>query len=63
MTRDPDRIEDILDELEEYWSENPDLRLGQIVCNISQKKGYEDSFYIEDEEVLRDLRNLNRTDE
>lgn len=61
MTRNPDRIDELLNELEEYWDENPDLRLGQIVSNISQKKGYNDSFYIEDEEVLEVLRELNET--
>lgn len=62
MARDPERIETVLEELEDYWSDNPDLRLGQILSNISQKKGYKDSFYIEDSELIEELQKRNRTE-
>lgn len=62
MARDPERIETVLEELEDYWSDNPDLRLGQILSNISQKKGYKDSFYIEDSELIEELQERNRTE-
>lgn len=62
MARDPERIETVLEELEDYWSDNPDLRFGQILSNISQKKGYKDSFYIEDSELIEELQERNRTE-
>lgn len=62
MARDPERIETVLEELEDYWSEHPDLRLGQILSNISQEKGYKDAFYIEDDELVEELRERNRTE-
>ena len=33
MTRDPARIDPIVDNLRRYWRAYPDLRLGQIVVN------------------------------
>lgn len=51
--RDPDRINKILDDLEEYWKENPDLRLAQIIGNAGQENGYDkDPYYMEDDELL-----------
>lgn len=60
MARDPDRIDDILEQLEDYWEDHPDLRLGQIVSNIAQKEGVDDPFFIEDEELLEGLKDKNR---
>lgn len=58
MTRDEERIPTVLEELEEFWEENPDLRLAQIISNASQERGYgDDVFYMEDEDLLRYLRN------
>jgi uncharacterized protein YihD (DUF1040 family) len=57
MTRDPERIDEVLEELEEYWKENPDLRLGQIIANIAQYRcGFTDPFYISDDDMLRTIR-------
>lgn len=48
--RDVDRIDEILHQIEIYWKENPDLRLSQIICNISQEVGIgKDPYYMEDE--------------
>lgn len=33
--RDPNRIPIMLRELGEYWIQNPDLRLGQLVHNMA----------------------------
>lgn len=58
MTRDEERIPTVLEELEEFWEENPDLRLAQIISNASQERGHgDDVFYMEDEELVRYLRN------
>jgi len=57
MTRDPERIDEVLEELEEYWKEHPDLRLGQIISNISQHRcGFSDPYYISDQHMLRSIQ-------
>ena len=58
--RDENRIPEVMDALEEYWEEHPDLRLAQIVGNIAQENGYgKDPYYMEDDELLRELKNMN----
>lgn len=72
--RDPKRIETIINLLRTYWQCNPDLRLGQIIVNLTpdrfrreyQENGYPfriaDPFHVEDtiwEDTLRaELRNI-----
>ena len=34
MAREISRIEPMLDEFRELWEKYPDLRFGQLVCNI-----------------------------
>jgi uncharacterized protein YihD (DUF1040 family) len=59
--RDKDRIDEVLEEIETYWKENPDLRLAQIVVNISQENGYgKDPFYMEDSTLLSTLFRKNK---
>ncbi|AKA70149.1 DUF1040 family protein [Clostridium scatologenes] len=56
--RDEKRIDVLLELLREYWSKNPDLRLGQIL-SIAAKDI--DTFYIEDDKVIEWLKeNLNK---
>ena len=43
--RDPTRIPRILRKLQAYWEANPDLRLGQIVMNLTPR---EDVYNVED---------------
>ncbi|WP_075936276.1 DUF1040 family protein [Halosegnis longus] len=50
--RDPDRIPVTLEAVEEYWQEHPDLRLGQLLYKIANECGYEDPFYMEEDELL-----------
>lgn len=52
-TRDPERIPRLLAALEELWTANPDLRLGQIMGNASV------TYYTEDEEALMGLCQWN----
>jgi len=60
MSRDKERIPEVLDGLEEYWQEHPDLRLAQVVVNIGKERGYgNDPFYMPDAELLRILRQKN----
>ena len=59
--RDPNRIKSIIEEIEEYWVQHPELRLGQIIANCI--RAYDgrlncDPFYIEDEALMVGLHKL-----
>jgi uncharacterized protein YihD (DUF1040 family) len=54
--RDPKRIKTILKAVESEWSRSPDLRLGQLLANLLRLG--EDIFYLEDEILLKRLREL-----
>jgi len=54
--RDPDRISDMTNTLHDIWTKYPDLRLGQLLLNVT--KPDEDLYYIEDEELLRRVANI-----
>ncbi len=48
--RNPDRIPQILLMLQWYWNKLPDMRLGQIISNISKYKiNSDDPFFMEDD--------------
>ena len=52
--RDPKRIDEALKILGHYWKKHPDLRLGQLLCNVTED-GLEDSsklYYVEDEYLM-----------
>jgi len=57
--RDPKRIDVVLEQLESYWRLNPDLRLGQILCNMGRSCGMEDPFYLEDDKLADMLKAYN----
>lgn len=52
--RPSERIDVLLAALRTYWLRNPDLRLGQIVGNLSPG----DPYYVEDDELLDALMGL-----
>ena len=59
--RNPDRIPEILKELEEFWKQNPDWRLGQIIVNLNYEiMGGNDPFYMEDKDLLELLKQKNK---
>lgn len=59
--RNLDRIPEILKELEEFWKQNPDLRLGQIIANLNYEiMGCNDPFYLEDKDLLELLKQKNK---
>lgn len=59
--RNPERIPKIIKELEEFWKQVPDWRLGQVISNFSYElTGNNDSFYIEDDDLLELLRLKNK---
>ena len=45
----------MIDELHKYWTAHPDLRLGQIIVNLSERV---DAFYLEDDQLLHRLKQL-----
>lgn len=58
--RDPFRMQSFTEQfvmqLMEYWNRHPDDRFGQILTLFQyavQQKGYQDLFYIEDDEFLK----------
>ena len=59
--RNPDRIPKILKELEKFWEQVPDWRLGQVISNFSYElMENNDPFYIEDTDLLELLKNKNK---
>lgn len=56
--RDPSRIPVILDALRAAWEESPDMRLGQLVVNVT---GQREPFYYEDDTLLDDLQEWRET--
>lgn len=54
--RDPKRIVPLLAMLGEYWIDNPDLRLGQIIVNMSLQDGKAMTFHMEDDVLLERLK-------
>lgn len=53
--RDPNRIHKVLDYVRRVWERNPDLRLGQLIVNLTSER-FADLFYVEDEQLLDVLR-------
>lgn len=62
MTRDPERIDKVLDKVKDYWKEHPDLRLGQLIFIMASRHGHKDSFYIEDEALVREIQKAKKND-
>lgn len=58
--RDPNRIDEVLEALREYWVAHPDMRLGQILVNLIGAKFAVDIFYVEDDVLLERLKEENR---
>lgn len=48
--RDPNRINDMITIVEDYWTRYPDLRLGQLLLNCVPES--KDLYYVEDENLL-----------
>lgn len=57
--RDPNRIDELLDELPEVWMVNPDLRLGHLTVDVMRPtKPAPNVFYIEADALLTRLHTL-----
>lgn len=61
--RDPKRIKPLLMEIEKQWENFPDWRLGQLIENIKRFYNIDDLFYIEDDEMLKLIKNFMRKKE
>ena len=59
--RNPERIPKILKELENFWEQNPDWRLGQVISNLNYEiMAGNDLFYLEDTDLLELLKQKNK---
>ena len=58
--RDPDRIKQVLNLLEEVWHTQPDLRLTQLLQTVAMKANWEkdDLFYLEDDVIEQTLEKM-----
>ena len=54
--RDPKRISEILNTIQEIWEQVPDWRFFQLISNIPWKDMQKDSFYYEDDKTLESLK-------
>lgn len=54
--RDPDRIDEVLAELERIWRAHPDLRLTQLIANVLP--GTSPHYNVEDTDLLENLRRV-----
>ena len=60
MARDPKRIEEMLESLNEAWKSTPDLRLGQLMMCLGSDAKSTDLFYIEDDIILERLKRFTK---
>lgn len=58
--RNLERIPEVIKELEGFWKQNPDYRLGQVMSNLSYEvMGNNDPFYMDDNILLEKLKQKN----
>ena len=53
--REAKRIDIILQELSNLWHKYPDLRLGQLICNVIRDPAL---YYIEDDKLIEVLKEF-----
>ena len=59
--RNPNRIPEILKELEKIWIANPDFRLGQIITVATRPSSHHpETFNIEDDRILIGLKSIGK---
>lgn len=51
--RDKERIDVILNQIQEIWERFPDLRLGQLIGNVAEGPYL---YYIEDDQLVEQLK-------
>lgn len=61
--RNPNRIPVIIKEIEEFWKENPDLRLGQLIVILATRHRPDvDVFNVGDTQLMKNLQNFKKDD-
>lgn len=55
--RDVTRIEPMLEELKSVWEQYPDLRLGQLICDIVPE---DKLYYVEDDMMLKQIKKWKK---
>lgn len=55
--RDKNRIKPFLEQLEQLWLQNPDLRFGQLIHLLANEIG-RDIFFPEEEEWIENINKL-----
>lgn len=53
--RDAKRIDVVLQEISNIWHTYPDMRLGQLICNVIQDPAL---YYIEDKDLVERLKEF-----
>ena len=65
--RDPNRIDEFLDKLKEYWKQIPDWRFGQLIENVMRFANVDwpnRLFFIEDNDFIHYMNEFfERSDE
>lgn len=56
--RDLKRIEKVLAQLRILWYQYPDMRFFQLVEFIKSQMGYDDAFFVEEEELVEFLKDF-----
>ena len=59
--RDAKRIRPFLETVAEVWEKHPDLRFGQLVCDVVANETMR--FYMEDDEMLEAFQTFAKEDE
>lgn len=59
MPRDPARIDTVLALIRQAWVQHPDLRLGQLLHNVTSV--HDDLFNYEDDRLIDDLKEWIET--
>jgi hypothetical protein len=57
--RDPGRIPEVLAEIERVWKDYPDMRLGQLIVNVT---GISDPYFVENDKLLECLTNWKESE-
>jgi hypothetical protein len=57
--RDPARINIILSKIKEVWTQYPDMRLAQLISNITYREKC-DTFNVEDDRLLELLNEISK---
>jgi uncharacterized protein YihD (DUF1040 family) len=56
--RNPNRIDRTINKLRMLWHTNPDLRLGQLIANLTDEG--EDIFHVEDDKIEDRIDKANQ---